>query len=90
MPVTLTTWRSTKRRLMVKDGIGIKREPISIKTNAKRAGGVDQVVKYQFSRHEALSVTPSYHRKKSESYRYMNSLGSYGIANLSLENFIRI
>jgi hypothetical protein len=44
MPVISVIWRSTNRRIMVQTFPGIKCDPISILNNAKRAGGLPQVV----------------------------------------------
>jgi hypothetical protein len=50
---------STTRRIMVQVSLGIKQDPISKITRAKRASGVTQVVEHLLRTWEALSSTPS-------------------------------
>jgi hypothetical protein len=58
MPVISATQRSTNGRIPVWDSLGIKQEPISEITKAKRAGGVIQMVEHLPSKCRALHSTP--------------------------------
>jgi hypothetical protein len=57
--VILVMQGGTDRRIMVQASLGIKHNPVSKITNAKRADGRTQVVKCLSSKCEALSPTPS-------------------------------
>jgi hypothetical protein len=52
-------WGNINSRIAVHSSLGIKGDPISKITNAKRAGGVAQRVEHLPSKHKALSSTPN-------------------------------
>jgi hypothetical protein len=56
---SLATQGSTNKRIPVQAFPGIKQDPISKITNAKRNGGVAQVVMQMPSKHETLNSTPN-------------------------------
>jgi hypothetical protein len=73
VPVILATWGSTNRRIIVQGCLGIKQNPISKITKAKRAGGVVQVVECLPSKYEALSFIPIIDRApKQKPYRILS------------------
>jgi hypothetical protein len=57
VPVIPATWGSTKSRIAGQANGGVKQDPISKITNAKRADGVIQMLKHLPSKHEAPSST---------------------------------
>jgi hypothetical protein len=66
MYIIPVTWRSTTKRTEVQANPGIECISISKITNAKRAGGMPQVVEClpSQSQYEALSLIPQCHQKK--------------------------
>jgi hypothetical protein len=49
---------STNRRIKIQTSPGIKQDPISKITSAKRAGGMAQVVEHLSSKHKAQTPLP--------------------------------
>jgi hypothetical protein len=50
---------SSHQKIVVQVGLHITLNPISKATNAKRAGGIAQVVEHLPTKHKALSSTPT-------------------------------
>jgi hypothetical protein len=68
-------WGSTNRKSLVQAGLGIKQDPASKITKAKRAGSMAQAIEYLPIKCKALNSTPSTNKtnKNPQTMFYYNT-----------------